>query len=129
MITSHSITCSDTALLCGRNSNENSKPKCTTFTNGSSTREKKGRGQMRFYEMNKDASSVLINTKYKVKNYKVSYRYIKYVDKHLTRNEKSKEHADNHFVQSIINSDDSRTTKYMMKKILSEFVQYIAHKE
>jgi hypothetical protein len=63
-------------------------------------------------------SGVLISAKCKVKNYKVNNRYIKsnglssfenYVDKHLLKNEEPQEHAENHFVQSVINRDGSRT--------------------
>jgi hypothetical protein len=92
-----------------------------------------------FYEMTKDASGVLISAKCKVKNYKVNYRYIKpnglssfkkHTDKHLLKNEEPQEHADNCFVQSLINSDGSRThQRYDEKKMLSEFAWYIAHKE
>jgi hypothetical protein len=92
-----------------------------------------------FYEMTKDASGVLISAKCKVKNYKVNYRYIKsnnlssfkkHANKHLLKNEEPQEHADNLFVQSVINSDGSRThQRYDGKKMLSEFARYIAHKE
>jgi hypothetical protein len=49
----------------------------------------------RFYEMTKDVSGVLISVKYKVKNYKINYRYIipnslsrfrKYIDKYWLKN-------------------------------------------
>jgi hypothetical protein len=68
--------------------------------------------------MTKDTSGVLFSAKCKVKSCKLNYWYIKpnglssfkkYVDKHLLKNEKPQEHADNRFVQSVINSDGSRT--------------------
>jgi hypothetical protein len=66
----------------------------------------------------KDTSGVLISVKYKVNSCKVNYQYIKpnslssfkkYIDKHLLKNEEPQEHADNYFVQIVINSDGSRT--------------------
>jgi hypothetical protein len=80
--------------------------------------------------MTKDVNSVLISAKCKVKNYKVNYQYIKsnglsrfkkYAKKYLLKNEEPQEHADNRFVQSIINPDGSRIHQIYDKKILSEF--------
>jgi hypothetical protein len=71
-----------------------------------------------FFETTKDASGVLISVKCNVKNYKVNYSYIKsnglssfkkHADKYLLKNEESQEHVDNHFIQSVINPDGSRT--------------------
>jgi hypothetical protein len=104
---------------------------------------KRERGQLsqpmtHLYEISKNESDVLIIMKCKVKNCKISYCYIKsnglnsfkkYVDKYLTKNEKPQEHADNYFIQSVINLDGSRTHQRYDEKILSDFVWYIAHKE
>jgi SRSO17 transposase len=72
----------------------------------------------RFYEQTKDASGVMLSGRCKVKNYKTFYRYSKanglstfkkHVDKHAAKNEKPQDQLDPRLVQSVINTDGSRT--------------------
>jgi hypothetical protein len=75
----------------------------------------------------------------KVRNYKAFYQYSKknslsavkkHDDKYLAKIEEPQEQPDSRLSQSVINSDGSRThQKYDEKRILSEFVWYIAQKE
>jgi hypothetical protein len=92
-----------------------------------------------FYEQTKDASGVMLNGRCKIKNYKVFYifsksnglsAFKKYVDKHVAKNEEPQDQPDPRVVQSVINTDDSRTyQRYDEKRMLSEFARYIVQKE
>jgi hypothetical protein len=54
----------------------------------------------------------------------------KYPDKYVVKNEEPQDQPDPRLVQSIINTDGSRThQRYDEKRMLSEFVWYIAQKE
>jgi YD repeat-containing protein len=93
----------------------------------------------RFYEQIKDASGVMLSGRCKVKNCKVFYRYSKtnglsafkkHADKYVTKNEEPHDQPDPHLVQSVINTDGSRTQqRYDEKGMLSEFTRYITQKE
>jgi hypothetical protein len=84
-------------------------------------------------------SGVMLSGRYKIKNCKDFYRYSKvnglsafkkHVDKYVTKNEESQDQPDPHLVQSVINTDGSRThQRYDEKRMLSEFARYIAQKE
>jgi hypothetical protein len=73
------------------------------------------------------------------KKLQIFYRYSKvnglstfkkYVDKYVVKNEEPQDQPDPRLVQSIINTDGSRThQRYDEKRMLSEFVWYIAQKE
>jgi hypothetical protein len=71
-----------------------------------------------FYEQTKDVSGVILSRICKVKNYKAFYRYSKansliafkkHADKHVAKNEKPQDQPDPRIVQSVINTDGSRT--------------------
>jgi hypothetical protein len=73
------------------------------------------------------------------KIYKAFYKYTKansfnafkkYAIKHVVKNEEPQDQPDHRVVQSVINTDGSRThQRYDKKRMLSEFARYIAQKE
>jgi hypothetical protein len=78
-----------------------------------------------FYEQTKDASCVMLSGRYKVKNYKVFYRYSKakclntfkkHANKHVVKNEELQDQLYPRLVQSVINTDGSRTHQRYDKK-------------
>jgi hypothetical protein len=73
---------------------------------------------MAFYEQIKDASGVMLSGRCKIKNYKVFYRYSKinglsvfkkHDDKYVEKKEETQDQPDTRLVQSVINTDGSRT--------------------
>ena len=93
----------------------------------------------RFYEQTKDGTGKLISARCKVKDCKANYVYVqanglstfkKHADKHMAQNVEPQERADNQLVQTLMNSDGTRThRRYDEKIMLREVVRYIVHKE
>jgi predicted glycoside hydrolase/deacetylase ChbG (UPF0249 family) len=81
----------------------------------------------------------MLSGRCKVKNYKTFYKYSKknslsafkkHADKYVAKNKEPQNQSDPRLVQSVINTNSSIThQRYDEKRMLSEFVRYIAQKE